>query len=127
MEDAFGIGDTLLKLRAQNKYTLDEVADGMGIARSTYYDYEQGNVIPKLDFIQKAASFYKVDPLIFFMGPKINISQQHNQVANGYVGEQHGASTELMERMFQHMEERSKKFEELYAKTIELFDRMSNR
>lgn len=105
MENTFGIGDKLARLRSHNKLTLDEVAEGLGVPRSTYYDYEQGNVLPKLDFIQKAAAFYKVDPMVFFSGTNLSITQQHNEVANGYIQNQHHTDQETLNTVLAHLDE----------------------
>jgi len=119
MEDVFGIGDKLFRLRTDNKYTLDYVADGLGIPRSTYYDNEHGNVLPKIDFIHKVATFYNVDPLIFLTGRTITVNQQQNQVANGYIHQQHNVPPDMMERWMKAAEERDRRIEELLIKTLE--------
>ena len=49
---------TLRKLREQNKNTAAEVAKVLGIARSTYSNYEQGIRIIDIELIIPLARFY---------------------------------------------------------------------
>ncbi|MGF9979323.1 helix-turn-helix domain-containing protein [Viridibacillus arvi] len=50
----------LKKLRDSQKLTQADVADRIGVARTTYAMYEQGKREPDIDTINKIASYYKV-------------------------------------------------------------------
>ncbi|MBQ7654028.1 MAG: helix-turn-helix transcriptional regulator [Clostridia bacterium] len=52
---------TLKKLRSLNKMTQSDVADILGIDRSTYAYYEKGTTRPDLECILKLCKLYKVD------------------------------------------------------------------
>ena len=59
--------ERLKQLRAENKLTLDEVAKGVGLTRTTIFRYEKGiitNVPPKN--IQKLARFFGVSKPYMF-------------------------------------------------------------
>ena len=51
---------TLRELREQNKNTAAEVAEALGVAVSTYYNYEQGLRKIGLEQILPLAAFYDV-------------------------------------------------------------------
>ena len=53
-------GPTLRELREQNKNTAAEVAEALGVAVSTYYNYEQGLRKIGLEQILPLAAFYDV-------------------------------------------------------------------
>lgn len=52
---------TLKRLRSLNKMTQSDVADILGIDRSTYAYYEKGTTRPDLECILKLCKLYKVD------------------------------------------------------------------
>ena len=127
MKDVFGIGEKLGWLRSKHKFTLERVADELGVPKSTYHDYEQGNAPTPFEVLHKAAVFYKVDPTVFFKGSKFNIDQQHNQVANGYVHEQHNANTvplEMLEKIMADNKERESTMFEFMKQQAEVMKAM---
>lgn len=127
MEDAFGIGDKLKELRHEKKYTLERVADELGVPKSTYHDYEQGHSVPQIDFLQRAAAYYQKDPMIFFNGQRLTFNQENNQVANGYIHTQESVDPGLVKKLLDHIEARSSKTEELFAKALDVLGRFGER
>jgi len=101
------------------------VAAQLGVQKSVYCVYEKNNVKISPERLQKAAELCKVDLHIFFTESPLAITLHNNAVANGYVEQQHNGDKGLTERMFQCMEERSRKFEEMYACMMDLVDRMN--
>lgn len=54
------IGNKLIQLRKRNKFTQNEIADKLGIARSTYSNYERNYNEPDLTVLAKLSSIYDV-------------------------------------------------------------------
>lgn len=57
----------LNKLREEKEYTQQFVADKVGISRSTYANWETGNIILPLDVADKLSLLYEV-PLSYILG-----------------------------------------------------------
>lgn len=57
----------LNKLREEKEYTQQFVADKLGINRSTYANWETGNIILPLDVADKLSLLYEV-PLSYILG-----------------------------------------------------------
>ena len=62
------IGERIKKLRLQNNYTLDEIADKLGTSRQTIFKYEN-NIVTNIpsDKIEKLAVIFNVSPA-YIMG-----------------------------------------------------------
>jgi len=123
MPDKFRISEKLAKLRAEKDRTIDEVAEDLKLPRSTYYGYEQGSTVPKLEFIEKVAAYYDVDPSMFLSGSKLNSDAEKASDLN----EDTDVVPSTTERMWGAMLDRTKSLEELLARTIAMLERMSKR
>lgn len=53
-------GHRLMDLRKQKKLTQAEMANILGVARTTYSSYEQGRRTPDVDIQNKIADYFKV-------------------------------------------------------------------
>ncbi|MBF2440383.1 helix-turn-helix transcriptional regulator [Listeria seeligeri] len=53
-------GDNLLKLRKQKKLTQNEIAEILGVARTTYSSYEQNRRMPDAEIQIKIADYFDV-------------------------------------------------------------------
>lgn len=104
MEDLFMIGKKLKQLREDNKYTQEGVAIDLGIATSTYSDYERGVVNVPASVVVKAAELYKKDLSYFYSqrGP-VSITM-NDQASAGYVEQQHAPPREVMDRLMARYE-----------------------
>lgn len=60
------IGKNLKSLRMANGYNQENVAEFMGINRSTYSNYESGDREAPLDVLEKAALLFGCDLSLFF-------------------------------------------------------------
>jgi transcriptional regulator with XRE-family HTH domain len=123
MADKFRIGEKLAKLRAEKNRTIDEVAEDLNLPRSTYYGYEQGSTVPKLEFIEKVAAYYNVDPSLFLSGNKLKADTEPGSELN----HEKAAGPSPSESMWGAMMERTKSLEELLARAIAMLERMSKR
>ncbi|MDE3837895.1 XRE family transcriptional regulator [Bacillus methanolicus] len=54
------LAERLVKLRKENNYTQQRVADFLGITRPAYTAYERGTRQPDYDILTKLADFYDV-------------------------------------------------------------------
>ena len=61
--------DTIRKLRRERNLTQQQVAEYLGIDRSTYAYYESGRSKLNIDLVVKLAQFYRV-PYATFFGPE---------------------------------------------------------
>ena len=60
------VGKNLKSLRVANGYNQENVAEFMGINRSTYSNYESGDREAPLDVLEKAALLFGCDLSLFF-------------------------------------------------------------
>jgi transcriptional regulator with XRE-family HTH domain len=125
--DPFRTGDKLRKLREDHNYTQEYVAEMLGVAPSTLSDYEHGKVRVNMEALEKAAKLFNVDMTLFFSTEPLTFNVHDNHVARDMVQYQNNDNKEFMERMWSHLEERSKRFEELYSKTLDLFERLAKK
>jgi|GEM_PF-1226389 transcriptional regulator with XRE-family HTH domain len=104
MEDVFLIGKKLRHLREERKYTQEGVAIDLGVASSTYSDYERGVINVPSAVVVKASELYKVDLSYFYSlrGP-VSITM-NDQASNGYVEQQNSLPPEVMERLMARYE-----------------------
>ena len=51
-------GTRLTELRKQKKLTQTDVANALGVARTTYSSYEQGRRTPDIDIQNKIADYF---------------------------------------------------------------------
>lgn len=125
MEHELKVGKKLKQLRAFHNYSMEHVAEHLGVQKSVYSDYEKDTVKISPDKLLKAAQLYRVDLNVFFSANPLEITLHNNAQANGYVEQVHNGDKGLYDRMLHHMEERSKKLEELYIRSLEVFERLS--
>lgn len=65
MNDEFGF--RLERLRSEHEYTQQQVADNLGVGRSTYNQYERGRITPPTDVLMRIAGLYNVS-MDYLMG-----------------------------------------------------------
>ena len=65
-EDDFMVARQLRVIRQQNRLTQQDIADVLGVSRSTYNGYESGKRTPDIDTIISLSAFYRmsVDELV---------------------------------------------------------------
>ncbi len=65
------------QLRSDNKFSLDDVAQGIGyVTAKGYYDLESGKTSIKLDHLVRLSKFYKVPIEFFFRKNSTNAVQE---------------------------------------------------
>lgn len=100
------IGKKLKQLREGRKFTQEGVAIELGVASSTYSDYERGVLNVPANVVVKAADLYKVDLSHFYSlrGP-VSITM-NDQSSNGYVENLQQTSPAAVEKWMRTSEER---------------------
>ncbi len=120
LDDPFGTGDKLRKLREFHNYTQDYVSTQLGIKPNTLSDYEKGKVRVSREKLELAAKLFKVDVNLFFTQDPLTFNINQGSGANGYnvIHEQHNTDKALLDRMMDHIAERSKRLEDLHQETL---------
>ena len=60
------LGNNLKKLREANRFTQDQLAEFLGINRSTYSNYEIGEREIPFELLEKAADLFGIDMYLFY-------------------------------------------------------------
>ncbi len=74
---ALNVKDQLVELRLKNKFTQSQIADIIGVVRSTYTYYECGTTTPSIYTLKRLAQVYKV-PIDYFIKDDREPSQPLN-------------------------------------------------
>lgn len=106
MKDIFKLGEKLKHLRHEHNYKQESVADDLGVAASTYSDYERGLINVPSIVVVKAAEYYKKELGYFYTlrGPESLTVK--DQIADGHEEQLRSIPADLIERMLQKSEER---------------------
>lgn len=70
-------GDRLKKLRAARKLRQEDIANILGIARTTYAMYEQNSREPDFDILQQLAEYYDVTVDYLLTGQHVSSSDSY--------------------------------------------------
>lgn len=73
-----GLGMRLKRLREQNGYSQQQVAEYLNIIRQTYSHYETGRIAPPMKNIYALARFYDIEPNVLIGTESVN-SKTDNQ------------------------------------------------
>lgn len=78
------LGEKLLKLRKEMKMTQDDVAKILGMSRTSFSKYENGNSAPPLQVLRKIAAIYNVglEYLIFDENTSIRLNDSQSEDEN---------------------------------------------
>ena len=78
------LGEKLLRLRKEMKMTQDDVAKILGMSRTSFSKYENGNSAPPLQVLRKIAAIYNVglEYLIFDENTSIRLNDSHSEDEN---------------------------------------------
>lgn len=60
LEQINGLGQKIKYLRKKNHYTQEQVAESLGVLRSTYSHYETERIRPTVQTLQKLSRLYQV-------------------------------------------------------------------
>ena len=78
------LGEKLLRLRKEMKMTQDDVAKILGMSRTSFSKYENGNSAPPLQVLRKMAAIYNVglEYLIFDENTSIRLNDSQSEDEN---------------------------------------------
>ena len=78
------LGEKLLRLRKEMKMTQDDVAKVLGMSRTSFSKYENGNSAPPLQVLRKIAAIYNVglEYLIFDENTSIRLNDSQSEDEN---------------------------------------------
>ena len=78
------LGEKLLRLRKEMKMTQDDVAKILGMSRTSFSKYENGNSAPPLHVLRKIAAIYNVglEYLIFDENTSIRLNDSQSEDEN---------------------------------------------
>lgn len=78
------LGEKLLRLRKEMKMTQDDVAKILGMSRTSFSKYENGNSTPPLQVLRKIAAIYNVglEYLIFDENTSIRLNDSQSEDEN---------------------------------------------
>jgi transcriptional regulator with XRE-family HTH domain len=125
--DPFAIGEKLRKLREFHNFTQEYVAEQLHVRANTLSDYERGKVRVSREKLELAAALFQVDVNIFFSQEPLTFNIHNGSGAtNGYniIQDQHIVSQGLSERLLVQLEERTRRTEELFSRTLDLFEKV---
>src|SRR5690606_23263991 len=76
------IGDRLAQLRKEKGYSMQEMANKLGIAKSTYAGYESNYREPSLDMVKKMSRIFdvSVDYLLGITNETINLYEEFRRI-----------------------------------------------
>lgn len=102
----------LVELRKKRKLTQKELADKLGIARTTYSGYENGNREPDFDTVQKLADFFgvSIDYLVGRVNNQKEILSDKERRMYGAVG---NMSIEELKSLFEFEEAEEEDIKEI--------------
>ncbi len=72
--------ETLIKLRKTAKFSQDEIAQRLGITRTTYSHLETGKTSPSLDQLESLSLIFEVNPEVFLHGLDIPASEDNENL-----------------------------------------------
>ena len=78
------LGEKLLRLRKEMKMTQDDVAKILGMSRTSFSKYENGNSAPPLQVLRKISAIYNVglEYLIFDENTSIRLNDSQSEDEN---------------------------------------------
>lgn len=122
-KDPFHTGIKLRRLREFQSYSQEWAAAELGIAKSTLSDYETGKIVPGQALLIKAAELLNVDPGVFFTREQLHLEPQRHPASRepGLSGGH--ADNQLLERLIDHLHERDKRLEDLFARMLDAIGR----
>ena len=79
------IGGKLQHAREYKNYSQEYMADQLGVTQSTYCRWEKGEVLPKLDTLEKAATVLEIPVQALLNSEPFVLTQHNNTNGSGYI------------------------------------------
>lgn len=118
------IGTKLRHAREFKNYSQEYMAESLGVAQSTYGRWEKGEVIPKLEMLEKAAEILEVPVQALFSPEPFILTQHNNSNGSGYIVNQHNhVPAEVVEKMMEQHREHVKQLEALCNRLTDIIEK----
>ena len=118
------IGLKLRNAREFKNYSQEYMADSLGVSQSTYGRWEKGEVLPKLDVLEKAAELLEVPVQSLFSSEPFVLTQHTINGGAGYVENQHNhVPAEVVTQMLDQHREHVQQLEALCKRLTDIIEK----
>lgn len=118
------LGAKLRHFRDKKNYSQEYMAEHLGVTQSTYSRWESGEVVPKLDMLQRTAEILEVSEQQLLTSEPLILTQHNNTNGSGYIVTQHNhVPAEVVEKLMAQHAEHIKQYETLCNRLTDIIER----
>lgn len=118
------IGGKMQRAREYKNYTQEYMADQLGITQSSYCRWEKGEVLPKLDALEKAAMVLEVPVQALLNSEPFVLTQHNNSNGSGYiVNQSNHVPIEVLNKMQEQHQTHIQQMEALCNRLMDIIAR----
>ena len=118
------VGSKLRHAREFKNYSQEYMAEQLGVTQSTYSRWEKGEVLPKLDVLEKAAAVLELPVQALYNPEPFILTQHNNTTAAGYIIAQHNhVPAEVVEKMLEQHREQLQQLEALCNRLTDIIEK----
>lgn len=112
------------RAREYKNYTQEYMADQLGITQSSYCRWEKGEVLPKLDALEKAAMVLEVPVQALLNSEPFVLTQHNNSNGSGYiVNQSNHVPIEVLNKMQEQHQTHIQQMEALCNRLMDIIAR----
>lgn len=113
--------------REFKNYSQEYLAERLGVTQFSYGRWENGEVLPKLGVLEKAAELLELPVQALYNTEPFILTQQNNTTAAGYIIAQHNqVPAEVVEKMLEQHREHLKQLEGLCNRLTDIIEKGMN-
>ena len=117
------VGSKLRHAREFKNYSQEYMAEKLGVTQSTYSRWEKGEVLPKLDVLERAAEVLELPLQALYNGEPFFLTQHNINGGAGYVVTQHNhVPLEVVEKLMEQHREHVKQLEALCNRLTDIIE-----
>lgn len=117
------VGSKLRHAREFKNYSQEYMAEKLGVTQSTYSRWEKGEVLPKLDVLERAAEVLELPVQALFNAEPFFLTQHNNATAAGYIITQNNqVPVEVVEKLLEQHREHVKQLEALCNRLTDIIE-----
>ncbi len=121
------VGNKLRHAREFKNYSQEYMAEQLGVTQSTYSRWEKGEVLPKLDVLEKAAAVLELPVQALYSPEPFILTQHNNTTAAGYIIAQHNhVPQEVVEKLMDQHREQLRQMEALCNRLTDIIEKRLN-
>lgn len=118
------VGSKLRHAREFKNYSQEYMAERLGVTQSTYSRWEKGEVLPKLDVLEKAAEVLELPVQSLFNGEPFILTQHNNSNGSGYiVNQSNHVPLEVVEKLMEQHREQLRQLEALCNRLTDIIEK----